>query len=172
MEEINLYHLLKYYATKWRIILVATLIGLAVGLIYTSIIQTPVYKSEATLLLVNPNANQAPQDQILINNYVELFESRRVLLPAIKKQGIDMDYREVESIVMATAEKDTDVIKVSISTTDPKQSQDFINAAIASFKNQAKQLYGAANSSTLCSLTNHQSGSAQQKIDHYLSDQP
>jgi len=143
VEEINLYDLLKYYARKWRFILATTLLGLAIGVAYTNFIQTPLYKSEATLFLINEAGTQGPQDETLINNYVELFESRRVLSPVIEEQGIDMTYPEIEGAVTATAEKDTDVIKVAITTVDPKQSQDFINAAITSFKSQAEELYGA-----------------------------
>jgi len=148
VEEINLYDLLKYYARKWRVIVIAVMIGLGVGLVYNTYIQQPLYKSSATLLLIDPAGKVTPDDT-LINNYVELFKSRRVLEPAIEEQNKDQSlnstYDGIESSVQATNEKDTEVIKVSISTDDPRASQSFISAAIKSFKTQVDSLYGVDN---------------------------
>ena len=142
MEEINLYKLLKFYAKNWAIILVITVMGALSGLVYNSFIQKPSYESDATLLLVNPTNKATVLDVTAINNYVELFKSRRVLEPVIKAQNLDTSYGSLVKSVSATSQKDTQVIKISISTKDPNESTNFVNSAIASFKQEATSLYG------------------------------
>lgn len=145
MDEINLYDLIKYYVKKWPLIVGLTLLGLLAGLVYNYYIQTPLYKSEATLFLVSSDDQLRTQDATLINNYVELFESRRVLLPVIEEQGLDMTYKEVIEATEVTAEKETDVIKLSFASPTPKTSQDFLAGAVRSFQQQSNNLYELNN---------------------------
>lgn len=142
MEEIKLNKLLKFYAKNWIIILLVTAIGVLSGLIYNSFIQKPLYQSDATLLLVNPIDKATILDATAINNYVELFKSRRVLEPVIKSQSLNTTYDSLVKSVSATNPKDTQVITIAISTKDPNVSKNFINNAIASFKQQVATLYG------------------------------
>lgn len=145
VQEINLYHLLKFYAKNWRTILLLTTFGVALGFVYNNYIQKPLYESNATLLLVYPSDKTATQDTTSINNYVELFKSRRVLEPVIAKQNMNTTYDDIVNSVSTTNQKDTQVIKVSIATKDPFTSTAFISGAVTSFKKQIKQLYGIDN---------------------------
>ena len=77
-----------------------------------------------------------------LNNYVELFKSRRVLEPVITDQGYDKGYDTLASGVTAQGVKGTDVVNVSIKTPDAKQSKLLLEGAIESFRNEAKELYG------------------------------
>ena len=52
VQEINLYDLLKHYKSYLIAIIICALIGLGVGFAYNAWIQKPLYKSQATLLLV------------------------------------------------------------------------------------------------------------------------
>ncbi|MFZ1302014.1 MAG: Wzz/FepE/Etk N-terminal domain-containing protein [Candidatus Microsaccharimonas sp.] len=141
MQEINLYSLLKFYARNWWLILSLTLLGLLAGVVYNQFIQTPMYKSNATLLFINPGASTSTQDATLLNNYVQLFQSRRVLEPVISAQKLGVTYDEFSSSVAAVNEKGTEVIRLSVSTDNPEKSQKFLKAAVESFKEQAESLY-------------------------------
>lgn len=141
MEEINLYKLMGFYVRNWLLILSLTLTGLAAGLIYNQFIQVPMYKSNATLLLTKERG--VTQDVTLLNNYVQLFQSRRVLEPVIKKQKIDATYNEFAGNVSATNAKSTEVLKLSVSTNDPQVSRDFLREAVIIFKAEAKKIYGS-----------------------------
>lgn len=143
MQDINLYQLFRFYVKNWLTIVIILSFSLVLGIVYNNFIQTPLYKSDATLLLVRSNA--VSQDVALINNYIELFKSRRVLDPVIKKQNIDMTYDELVKYVEASAEKDTDVIKVAISTDSPEKSEKFIEQAVESFRKNVKELYTSDN---------------------------
>jgi capsular polysaccharide biosynthesis protein len=141
MQEINLYKLLAYYAKNWLLIVSITLAGLLAGVIYNQFIQQPLYKSNATLLFINPGSTTSTQDSTLLNNYVQLFQSRRVLEPVISEQKLGLTYEEFSPSVSATNEKGTEVIKLSVTSDNSDKSQKFLAAAVESFKDEAEKLY-------------------------------
>ena len=143
MEEINLYKLLRFYVQNWLLIVSLTLMGLAAGLAYNEFIQVPMYKSNATLLFVNPSGVSSTQDSTRLSNYVQLFQSRRVLEPVMSEQKIGLTFDQFIGSVAATNDKGTEVIRLSVSTDDPAKSQDFLREAVVSFKAEAVELYGA-----------------------------
>lgn len=149
MQEINLYDLVKFYARNWGAILTALFVGAIVGLIYTFYIQTPLYKSEATALVVNGGT----ADTKLNNNYTELFQSRRVLDVVIDDHDYDGNYEQLLSRTTATNDKDTDILKVSIADPDPRKSRDMLSTALESFSTEAGKLYGSENIKIVDSAT-------------------
>ncbi|MDX2776126.1 Wzz/FepE/Etk N-terminal domain-containing protein [Streptomyces caniscabiei] len=146
MQEINPYQLLQYYLKKWVVIVSLTAVGLVAGLVYSFVLQTPLYKSDATLILIDPEKpSTATQDATLINNYVELFKSRKVLEPVIDKLNLSESYEQLTSSVTATSEKDTEVIKISVSSENAETSMMIADEAIASFKQEIGRLYDKDN---------------------------
>lgn len=146
MQEINLYDLLRYYARNWLLLLSAVFVGAIIGLTYTNFIQTPLYKSDATMLVVGARTSQ---DATINNNYTELFKSRRVLETVIEQQGYKGDYEQLLSRTTATNDKNTDIIKVSISDTEPKKSEQLLSASLEVFKKEASTLYDSNNIKTV-----------------------
>ena len=140
MEEINLYDLMRFYARKWLTIATVVMIGATLGVIYTFFVQQPQYKSTATLLLIG-TGRTSNQDSVVLNNYVKLFESRRILEPVIAEQKYDATYDKLAANTNAENVKNTDIINVSISTTNPKTSKALLEAAIVKFRGEAKTLY-------------------------------
>ena len=145
MQEINLYHLLKYYVKHGLIVALFAGAGLGIGIAYNTFVQVPLYKSEATLLLISPDTAASPQDTTLINNYIELFKSRRVLQPVIDQEKLNTSYSQFVGSVAATNDTTTQVIKVSITSKSPGRSHTSTDAAIESFKSQVKTLYNTDN---------------------------
>ena len=141
MEEINLYDLMRFYARKWLTIATVVMIGAILGVIYTFFVQQPQYKSTATLLLVG-TGRTSNQESVVLNNYVQLFESRRILEPVIAEQKYDATYDKLAANTTAENVKNTDIINVSISTSSPKTSKALLEATIERFRNEAKTLYG------------------------------
>ncbi len=145
MQEINLYHLLKFYISKWKLVLALTIAGLAVGFCYNVFIQVPMYKSSATLILINPVDKTATTDITLINNYIELFKSRRVLEPVIADRKFNMTYDDLLSSTNVANTKSTAVIDVTVTSKKSLTSQSLVDSAVASFKTQSKLLYSDDN---------------------------
>ena len=146
MQELNLYQLFQYYAKKWIVITVFTVMGLAAGLIYAFYLQTPLYKSDATLILIDPTKSSNPtKDPTLLNNYITLFKSRRVLQPVIDKLSLNKDYDDLVKSVTATNDKDTEVLKISVASEKADTSMLIVDEAITSFKKEAAALYDTDN---------------------------
>jgi capsular polysaccharide biosynthesis protein len=146
VQDINLYHLLKFDAKKWLWIVIFTAIGTLAGYVYSAYIQTPLYKSDATLLLISSNdEKKLNQDTTLINNYIALLKSRRVLEPVISKQGNKVSYDELAASTTATNEKSTEVIKLSIASKSPQMSKELVDGVVISFKEEIKKLYALDN---------------------------
>lgn len=145
MQDINLYQLLNFYAKKWLWIVLLTTFGALAGFIYNNYIQIPLYKSDATLLIVTADSTKTAQDSTLINNYLQLLKSRRVLEPVIKEQSPNMSYDELASSTIATNEKNTEVIKVSIASKDAGLSKRLVDGVVLSFRDGVKNLYNQDN---------------------------
>ena len=145
MQDVNLYHLLSFYAKKWPWILSLTILGATAGFVYNTYVQVPLYKSDATLLLVNNEDRKVGQDSTLINNYIQLIKSRRVLEPVIAAQDHSISYDELTGSTTATNEKNTEVIKISITSKDPETSKKLVDGVVASFKEEVKKLYSRNN---------------------------
>ena len=142
MQEINLYDLLKYYARNWATLLTALFVGAIIGLVYTFYIQQPLYRSDATMLVVGASGSQ---DSKLNSNYTELFKSRRVLESVIQEQGYRGGYDQLLARTTATNDKNTDVLKVSIADPGPTKSKALLEASLEAFKTQAGALYEREN---------------------------
>lgn len=142
MQENNLYDLIKHYAKLWYVIAVLTVLGFAGGYVYNNYVQTPLYKSNAKLILVSPTGTTDPTDQTRINNYIELIKSRKVLDPVIAQQQGSISYDDLTGAVDATNQKSTQVIDVAVQTTEPAKSMAIANEITESFKKAVSQLYG------------------------------
>jgi capsular polysaccharide biosynthesis protein len=149
LEEINLYELLRYYRKKALLVVAATFVGLLLAAIYTWFVQKPVYKSSATLIVVGAADKTSNQGSIQLNNYTQLFTSRRVLEPVMNTQAKNMSYVTFASRVKATNSKDTELIGLSVSDSSPRRSQALANGIIGSFRGEVKRLYGTDNVSVV-----------------------
>lgn len=120
------------------------MIGAIAGVTYTYFVQTPEYTSKAQLLLVG-NTRSNATDSVVLNNYVQLFTSHRVLDSVIEEHKYDKGYDSLAANTTAENVKNTDIINVSISTSDAKQSRALLEDAIVTFSTNAKELYGNNN---------------------------
>ena len=139
METINFYQLIRYYARKWPVMIVAILVGIGLGAAYALSIQQPQYKSSATLLLTGVEQGQ---NTITLTNYTTLFTSRRVLDPVIDRAQYKGSYETLLANTTAKHVKNTDIITVSMNAGEPKISETLLKQAITEFEKQTKALYG------------------------------
>ena len=139
METINFYQLIRYYARKWPVMIVAILVGIGLGAAYVLSVQQPQYKSSATLLLTGVEQGQ---NTITLTNYTTLFTSRRVLDPVIDRAQYKGSYETLLANTTAKHVKNTDIITVSMNAGEPKISETLLKQAITEFEKQTKALYG------------------------------
>ena len=141
VEEINLYDLMRYYAKNWLNLLGAIFVGAIIGVAFTALVQTPLYKSDATLIITGRTSST----DTTINNYAELFKSRSVLGEVVKESNYDGNYDKLFSLTTAETDKNTDVLRISMADQDAQKSQELLTASVDTFKDKAGKIYSNPN---------------------------
>ena len=142
LEDLNLYELLRFYVRNLRTIAAVVWVFFVMGLVYSTNIQKPLYRSTSTLILAKESTSDGTKNESLINNFSELMRSRSVLEPAIEKLQLTTTYEELSKNVAATSTKNTEIIKLSVVSDNAEQSQDIAEEIITSFQAKVKALYG------------------------------
>lgn len=164
-EELDLLDLFLAFWKKRFWIIVAVIVGALLGGIYTKYFIVPKYTSFTTLLLTkNVNTSDVAVDmatgeaitqsditlnQKLISTYGEIMTSKRISNAVIQNLNLDMTYEEIIKCVNVSAVKDTDVIKLSITTADPVLSAEIANEMTDVFTSEIGEIYNIQNVSVI-----------------------
>lgn len=123
MEEINLKELFNYFMSKISILIIALLVVIILGNIYSLFIKTPLYQSTTKLVLVSESNTQTGVTQgdvqlnsSLVATYTEIIKSRDIISKVI--DNLNLKDETVESLtkkvsVSTTTNTQTIIIKVS-----------------------------------------------------------
>lgn len=158
MEEINLKDLFNYFWSKIIIIILVTLLAVLGGCMYSLYLQKPMYKSSTTIVLTRANdevenggitQNDILLNQKLVSTYREIIKSRRILNQVINNLNLNMDYATLGQEISVTNEKDTELIRISVSDSDPKQAKVIANEIARVFNNEIIEIYSIKNISVI-----------------------
>ncbi len=165
-EEIDLFDLLLTFWKKIFWIILAVVFGAFIGIIYTRFIVVPKYSSNVTLILskASSTVTSSPSyvdseeaitqsditlNQKLISTYAEIMKSRRVCDEITTNLNLDMNYDTLKEAISVATVKDTDVIKVTVTTKDAKLSQKIVTELVSSFTKEVDRIYNIQNVSIL-----------------------
>lgn len=159
MEEINLKDLFNYFLSKIWIILIVTILAILVGCLYGLFLKTPLYKSSTTIVLARVNDNVSEtngitQNDILLNQklvstYREIIKSRRILNQVIENLDLNVTYDVLKNKITVTNEKDTELIRISVSDENAKQAKLIANEIAHVFNNEIVDIYSIKNVSII-----------------------
>jgi len=100
MEEIDLKELFTMFWEKKVIVILLTIIFAVLGIIYTAVFVTPMYKSTTSLLLVQTSKTDQNDAAIttsditlnskLVSTYSELIRSKKITRQVISNLGINL----------------------------------------------------------------------------------
>ena len=161
-EEIDLIDLLQTFWKKIFWIILAVVFGAFIGLIYTRFIVVPKYSSNVTLILAKASNNVTTSstlldseeaitqsditlNQKLISTYAEIMKSRRVCDEIKANLNLEMNYDVLKEAISVASVKDTDVIKVTVTTKDANLSQKIVTELVNSFTNEVDRIYNIQN---------------------------
>lgn len=160
MEEIDLKELFElFWAKKVQIILVV-LIFMIMGVIYTLGFTTPKYSAETTLILASQNNNQQNENAIttststeltvnskLVSTYSELIKSKNIIRQVISNLNLSkvMSEDELKNSVSVSSVKDTEIIKITVTTKTPVNSSKIANEIAKVFSEKVKEIYSIEN---------------------------
>ena len=158
MEEIDLKELIGIFWDKKSTIILLVAIFMVLGFIYTSFILVPKYSSTTTLLLAQSSSKEdggsitttdITLNSKLISTYSKLATSTGVVRKVIENLGIDDTEESVKSSVAVTAEEGTDIIKITVTNTDPEKAAQIANETANVFIERVKELYKIDNIHTV-----------------------
>ena len=156
MEDFNILEFLKYYWSKFIIVLVFIIIGLVGSYIYTFHMQVPVYRSQTSLVLTkNDNSattitqNDINLNKNLVSTYREIVKSRRILDEVIENLDLEITYSELNSQVEVNSVNDTELILISVYNEDNRLARKIANEIASVFKDEITEIYNIENVSII-----------------------
>ena len=136
--EIDLLHLVKVLWERIWLIILATIIAGGVAFGYAFKVVEPKYQSSA-LFYVNNSSFSLGSTQFsissaelsaaktLVDTYIVILESRTTLEDVAEKAGLEYTYEKLNSMVDATAVNNTEIFRVTVTSTDPKEAETIAN---------------------------------------------
>jgi non-specific protein-tyrosine kinase len=114
---------------KWIWLVAISVVIAASASYYASRSATPLYRTQATLMVgraiedPNPTSYELYTGQQLANTYIELVKREPVINGAIEQLGLDMDWRSLAGRVSASLIPNTQLIEISVIDSDPLRAK-------------------------------------------------
>ena len=156
MEELDLKELFSIFWNKKVSIILIVLIFITLGVIYTIGFTIPKYTSSTTLLLAGSESpagettnsittTDVTLNSKLVSTYSVLVRSKDVLNQVISNLGMDISWEDLKNNVSVSTVEDTEVIEISITTTDAADSAKIANETAKVFSEKVSEIYNINN---------------------------
>ncbi len=140
---------LKRYASllwhrAWLVILAVLLAGVTAYLVSQQM--TPIYQTTATMLVeeassLNTSAyTDVWRDERSILTYTEMMVKAPILDGVIEALNLDMDHGELQGLVQVQMVRDTQLVEVTVTDTNPQRAAAIANAVVAVFSRQFQEM--------------------------------
>ena len=145
------------WRAKWLIVFLALFAASSAYLISNQI--TPVYRASTTLLIDQAPALQASDNssisasQRLARTYAELLTKRPVIDETLARVGIDTSLESTGSSVQVRLLEDTQLIELSVQSSDPVLAADLANNIVEVFTEQNEALQAGRFAASKASLS-------------------
>lgn len=161
MEELDLKELVSMFLEKKLLIVLVVIIFALMGAIYTLKFITPIYQSSTTLILAQTNltdsngetnsitASDISLNANLVDNYKEIAKSRIVARQVIQNLGLDVSVEQIQVSTTVTTSSDNEVLRITISNTDPELACKIANELAIVFTERATEIYKVNNVNVL-----------------------
>ena len=137
--SIDLIELLKAIMRKAWIIVLCSVVCACSGFCIARFFKTPMYTSSIMLYVNNGSINvgntsfsisssEISAAQSLVKTYAIILNNRTTLEKVIKKSGTDLTYKELSGMIESKSVNDTEVLKISVTSEDPKLSANLVNS--------------------------------------------
>ena len=136
-DSIDLLPLFRALLKKWWLILLISCLLAVFAFLGTKFLITPTYRSSFSVYVNNAsagedhttiNSSDVTAKKSLASTSTKIIVSRSVLKQACHKAHLSYSYNELRNIVNATVEDNTEIITVTVTTTDPQESKTLADA--------------------------------------------
>lgn len=157
MEEIDLKELISMFLEKKFLIILIVLLAAIIGAVYTLKIIVPEYQSSTSLVLVqiagensldasnSITANDLALNSNLVDNYREIAKSKTVTSKVMENLNLDMTLPQLQSSINVTSITDTELIKITVTNTDPELACKIANEVAKIFIEKTDEIYKINN---------------------------
>ena len=150
MEEINLKEVYSYFKAKILWILLAIVVIVIIGNVYTIITRVPMYQSNTTIVLVGESKKEYSQsdsllNQNLIGTYSEIITSRKVLQQVIDNLKLKTTVDELSSNITTSSVEDTEIIRITVNNERKKQAAEIADEVAKVFSDEIQDIYNLEN---------------------------
>ena len=127
--EVDLIELLYRLIEKWKIIVLACLLGALIAAVCTFYFITPMYTATSKLYVVNAKDSAINLSDLQIGNYLasdytEVFSNWHVHEMVLQRLGLDYTYSQLAEMVSVENPKDTRILYVNVVSDDPQEAKD------------------------------------------------
>ncbi len=158
MEEINIKDFFNYLK-KYILIICGVVVIFVIGVFtYDKSIKKPLYTTYTTIILTKSNEAQTSttitQNDILLNQklvetYTKIIKSKLVLDQVISETGITYTAEELGKNVAVEAYENTEMLKISVTDSDPELSASIANSIAQVFSGEVAKIYQMNNISVI-----------------------
>ena len=151
MEEIDLTELFDYFLKRALYIFITIIACLVIGLTYTIFLKEPKYKSDVNVIIVNKDKqttslqSDLAANQKLAATYRELVCSRRILNQVIDNLDLNYSIGQLQQMISVVNVNDTEIIKITVSSSEPKEAKVIANETAKIFQDEVKDIYNLEN---------------------------
>lgn len=150
MEEINITEVYSYFKTKILWILLAVIVIVIAGNVFTLLTRTPLYQSNTTIVLVGENKSGYSQtesqlNQNLIGTYSQIIKSRKVLNQVIENLKLKTTADELSQYITTSSVEDTEIIQITVNNPNAKDSKKITDELAEVFSKEIKDIYNLEN---------------------------
>ena len=132
-QEIDLLDLFGYYMSRLPLLIAAVIVGALIAGLFTYFIIPDKFTATSRMYMVSSSTDSVVDlsdlniGASLSNDYVELMQSRPVIEDVIEKLKLDYEYEQVLGMISLSVVTNTRIVKISVTSTDPKESMEIAN---------------------------------------------
>lgn len=143
-QELDLIQYWEVLKKRWKIILILPLIAALTSGIVSFLILKPVYEASTTIIVGKKASDTSQNNQLLDYNvllanqqlaktYATIAKSRTVEENVIKDLGLSTTYEELDQNIVVDSVKNTEVLEIKVTNTDPELAAQIANSTAAQF---------------------------------------
>ena len=150
MEEINLKEVYSYFKSRLLWMLLAIVVIVIIGNVYTILTRVPMYQSNTTIVLVGESKKGYSQtdsqlNQNLIGTYSEIITSRKVLQQVIDNLKLKMTVDELSQNITTSSVEDTEIIRITVNNEKKKMAVKIADEVASVFSEEIQDIYNLEN---------------------------
>lgn len=150
MEEINLKEVYSYFKSRLLWMILAIVVIVIIGNVYTILTRVPMYQSNTTIVLVGESKKEYSQtdsqlNQNLIGTYSEIITSRKVLQQVIDNLKLKMTVDELSQNITTSSVEDTEIIRITVNNEKKKMAAEIANEVADVFSDEIQDIYNLEN---------------------------